>query len=192
MSRFHLIGRHAGTPVVGPRHGVDFRRIVDRTVDVVGPEGERQFGGRLAVHHPIGLDVGDVIQIDAAHGQHPQILDHRHLAHLRHRIAVVAVFERDEGVEAPRAILQRTQAVEVVDTVLHPLDMTVEDRGIGLDAQPVGRFVHGEPFGRRPLVGTDAGADLLVEDLGAAARNRFHARFAQPSQPLFELSLIHI
>ena len=74
----------------------------------------------------------------------------------------------------------------MVDTVLHPLDMTVENRGIGLDAQPVGRFVHGEPFGRRPLVGTDAGADILVEDLGTAARNRLHARFAQPSQPLFE------
>ena len=64
--------------------------------------------------------------------------------------------------------------------------MAVEDRGVGPDPQPVGRFVHGEPFGRRSFVGTDAGADLLVEDLGATARNRLHTRFAQPLQPLLE------
>mgnify|MGYP000704249260 CR=1 FL=1 len=37
---------------------------------------------------------------------------------------------------------------QVVDAVAEFLDMPVEDRGVGRDAEPVRRLVHSEPFGR--------------------------------------------
>ena len=130
--------------------------------------------------------MGHVVQIDAAHGQHPQVFDHRYLADLRHRVAEIAVFERDEGVEAARAVLQLPQPAQMVDAVCQPLDVAVEDRRIGRDAEPVGRFVHFEPFVRRSLVGADAAADLLVENLRAAARNGLQSGLFEPPQALLD------
>lgn len=72
----------------------------------------------------------------------------------------------------------------MVDAVLDALDMSVEHRRIALDAEAVCRAVHVEPLGRRPLVGTDARTDLLVEDLRPAARDGIHTGIDQQPQPL--------
>ena len=75
---------------------------------------------------------------------------------------------------------------QVVDAVAEFLDMPVEDRGVGRDAEPVGRFVHFEPFVRRSLVGADAAADLFGENLRAAARNGLHSGLFEPPQTLLD------
>ncbi|MFQ8805955.1 MAG: hypothetical protein ACLR8Y_13775 [Alistipes indistinctus] len=94
-----------------------------------------------------------------------------------------AVFERDEGVETARFVLQPPEAVEVVDTVVERFDMPVEYRSVGRDAEPVCGTVHGQPLVGRSLFGTDAGSDRFGENLGAAAGDRFHAGLFEPAKP---------
>ena len=104
------------------------------------------------------------------------------------RVAEIAVFERDEGVEPAWRygscwLRSRSRWSMRCST---PLDMTVEDRGVGRDAQPVRRLVHAEPFGRRPLLGTDPRRGSRSSKISAPPPGMasIPARFAQPSQPL--------
>ena len=129
---------------------------------------------------------GNIVQVDAAHGQHPQVFGHGNLADFGHTIAEVAVFERDEGVEAARLILLTTQPVEVVDAVFDALDVAVENRSVGRNAQPMRGGMHLEPLGSRTFVGTDACAQLLVEDFGTPARYRLHPGAVKQTQPFVD------
>ena len=128
----------------------------------------------------------DIVQIEARERRHAHILDDTHLSDLLHRIVAAAVFERDEGVETARFVLQPPEAVEVVDTVVERFDMPVEYRSVGRDAEQVCGTVHGQPLVGRSFFGTDAGADRFGENLGAAAGDRFHAGLFEPAKPLFE------
>ena len=130
--------------------------------------------------------MGNVVQVDAAHGQHPQVLGHGNLADFRHAVAEIAVFERDEGVEAARLVLLAAQPVEVVDAVFDTLDMAVEDRGVGRDPQPVCSSMHLEPLYGRTFIGTDSGTQLLVENFGTPARYRLHPGAAEQTQPFVD------
>ena len=98
------------------------------------------------VHHPVGFDMGYVVEVDAAEGQHPQVFGHGYFARVGQGIARAAEFERDEGVEASREILLPAQPVEVVDAVGDGFDVAVKDGGVGRDAEPVGGIVHREPL----------------------------------------------
>ena len=73
---------------------------------------------------------------------------------------------------------------QVVDAVAEFLDMPVEDRGVGRDAEPVRRLVHSEPFGRRALLGTYPLPDPLVEYLRSSARYGVHPGLLELPQPL--------
>ena len=98
----------------------------------------------------------NIVQIEARERRHTHILDDTHLADLLHRIVAATVFERDEGVETARFVLQCPEAVEVVDTVVERFDMSVEDRSVGRDAEPVCGTVYGQPLFGRSFFGTDA------------------------------------
>ena len=73
--------------------------------------------------------MGDVIQHDTAHRQHPQIFDNRDLAHLAHRVAEVAILERNEGVESARLVLLVAQTQQVIDTMLASMAAALDEAG---------------------------------------------------------------
>ena len=77
--------------------------------------------------------------------------------------------QRDERLEAAGLVLQLAQPDQVVDAVIGVFDVAVEHRGVGAQAQLVGRAMDVEPVAGVGLVLADLVADLGMEDLGAAA-----------------------
>ena len=113
--------------------------------------------------------MGKIIQIDTSHGHHPHILHDAHLAQLRHRVVPIAVLQRDKGIETIRFVLQAPQPIEMVDPIRPLLDVTVQDRRIALQSDPMGLAVHGQPRLGRPLLRTNLLPDLFVENLCTAS-----------------------
>ncbi len=104
--------------------------------------------------------------------------------------------QRNERLEAARFVLQLAEADEVVDAVVGLLDVAVEHRAVGAEAQLVGRAVDFEPAAGVGLVFADLVADLGMEDFGAAAGQAAEAGFdhvfehladgffGQPAEPI--------
>jgi hypothetical protein len=86
------------------------------------------------------------------------------------------VGERDVGQETGSIILQRPQGAEVLDTILGGLDVSVQHRAVGRNAEAVGYPVHPEPFfsGKLPLRdgGPNGGAEHLRSPAGQAGESR--------------------
>jgi hypothetical protein len=77
--------------------------------------------------------------------------------------------QRDERLEAARAVLQLAQTDQVIDTVMGLLDVTVEHGGVGAQTQLVGFLMNSKPLAGVGLVLADLIAHFGVEDLGAAS-----------------------
>ena len=59
----------------GTGHGIDAGSVVDGAVQVIDAVGQAELGGSPADHGPVGLDVVEVIEVDAADGVVAQVLD---------------------------------------------------------------------------------------------------------------------
>ena len=140
-------------------------------------------------HHPVRLDVREVVEEQPGGGDHAQVVGRRRLA--RHQLRVAdLVGEGDEGQEAAGLVLLLAQAQHVLDPLRVGLDVAVEHRGVGLDAEAVR-----DPVDLAPAVGVGlAGeAERLLEaggeDLGAAARHGVEPGRLQARQRLARLDL---
>ena len=154
-------------------------------VDVVRTEPERDLRHGHGQHHPVRLDVAEVIEQEACDRNRPQIVPHRRLPHRPPQLRMRRQErERDERLKAPRLVLQVAQAHHVRDALLERLDMPVEHRRIRLDAELMRRTRHGQPLIRRRLVRAELPAHAVGEDLRAAARDRLQPRIAQAQEHL--------
>ena len=87
--------------------------------------------------------------------------------------------QRDERLEAARLVLQFAQPAEVIDAVARFLDVAVEHRGVGAQAEFVRLAVDAEPLGGVGLVFADFIADFGMENLRAAAGQTAEAGFLE-------------
>ena len=87
----HIGGGHGRRLVLGSRHRVDFRAVVDRAVHIVGPERQRDLRRRLAEHRPVGFDMRKIIEVNTRQGRHPHIFDDTHFAYFGHGVVPAAM-----------------------------------------------------------------------------------------------------
>jgi len=134
-------------------------------------------GELFAFGDEAGLEVLDVVEHDAADREHPEVLvagavRQVHFGRLRNKAP------RDERPEAARLVLQFADHIKVLHTLHHRLAEAVNHRRGPLHSELVGCAVHVDPVGGLGLERADAVADIVDQDLGAAAGERFHARGA--------------
>ena len=122
-------------------HRVDAGGIVDGAVDVVDAEGQGELGGGAADHGPVGFDVVEVVQEDAADGVLAEVFDHGGLRQVTQFVVLVAELQGNEGLEAAGLVLQLPQFVQVVDPMAVLLDVAVEHGCVGAHTEPVPDFV---------------------------------------------------
>ncbi len=129
----------------------------DGALHVVRAEVERDGRERHAHHDPVGLDVRDVVEHQPRDGEHLQIVGAGRVppaAALEDRVLGVER-ERDEGEEAAGLVLLVAQPQQVVDPLLVGLDVAVEHRAVGRDAEAMRGVVRLEPVVRVLLAGGD-------------------------------------
>ena len=81
-------------------------------------------------------------------------------------------------------VLQRAHPQQMIDPLLHRLDVAVEHRHVGAHAEPMRGAVNRQVAIAVALVVTDLPADARREDLGAAAGQRIEAGLAQLDEHL--------
>src|SRR5438034_6725896 len=180
-----LLAREAGRRL-GARH-VLHALVLEGAVDVVGAEVERDRRRRLAEEHPVRLHVREVVQDEARRGGGAEIVGGRRLpSHEPGRPHLVG--EGNEREESPRGILLLSEAQEMVHALGERLDVAVEHRRVGLDAERVRDSVDLAPALRVRLARV---AEELRhadrEDLGPAAGHRLKAGGLEPRERLLRL-----
>src|SRR5215831_1769764 len=162
-----LLGEAGGA---GRLRGMGDLLVFQSSVDVGGAEVQGDGGRLLSDHHPVRLDVWEVVEKESRGGDGAEIVRGRRLA--RYQLGVAnLVRQGNEREEAPARVLLLAQAHEMLNSLRHGLDMAVEHGGVGLDAKGMRDAVDLQPaIG----VGLAREAQLLLqplrEDLGAAAR----------------------
>ena len=153
-------------------------------LEIVHAEVQRELRQRRRDHDPVRLDVLEVVEEEPADGEVLQVVDARRrragAPELRAELVVVGmVRERDVGEESARLVLQVAQHAEMVDAVLDRLDVAVEHRAVGADAELVRDAVDVDPLAAGELLLGDRRAHAGAEHLGAAAGHRVEPRLAQ-------------
>ncbi|OPZ15844.1 MAG: hypothetical protein BWZ10_01639 [candidate division BRC1 bacterium ADurb.BinA364] len=151
-------------------------------MQIVGAERQRRLRYLQAKHHPIRLDMRDVVKDQPRHRHHSQIVQSRRALEMGKRGVGGMKRKRNEGLKAARFVLQGAQAQHVVDPVFPSLSVAIQHRRGRRDAQLVRRPMDSQPFVRRRFLGRDFRANRLVEYLGAAARQRIQPGLAQQAQ----------
>src|SRR5690606_3135279 len=127
-------------------HGVNLCRIVKRTVDIVYTKAEGQLRSFPAYHCPIGLDMWEIIEVNATNGIVAEILYDGRLRHMGHLVILVTEFQWNEGLEAVRSVLQLPQSFHVVHAMPIFLDMAIQHGRIRMHAQLMPFFVDLQPL----------------------------------------------
>src|SRR5674476_777517 len=154
--------------------GVDAGRMADllldhRSVEVVDAEHERDLGQLEADIDPEGLDMAEVVEHQAADGEHPEIVETRWPGELAEPGVSGLERERDEGVEAAAVVLQLAQPEHVVGELGRRLDVAVEHRRVRLEADRVRGAHDVEPLPAADLALADEVAHAPAKHLGATA-----------------------
>ncbi len=151
----------------------------DGSVDVVGAEAQRDLRHLRRHHLPVRLDVREVVEHQARHGDLPQVEHAGGLRQVLQRRVLRMKRQRDERLEAVRVVLQRAQLQQVIDAVFVILDVAVEHGRIRLQSD----FVRGardlQPLAAVDLVIADDVPDAIGENFRAAAGHRVEPRFFQ-------------
>src|SRR5687768_7599241 len=168
----------------------EFAALGDGPVEVVRAVVQGDLREPLAEHHPVGLDVREVVEHEARDGHRLEGVHARRPRQVRELRARRVEGERDEALEAARAVLLLAQTDEVVDAVLRRLDVAVEHRRVGLEARGVDFARKLQPAPAVGLVRADHRARRLAENLGPAARTRVHPRLLQTPDDLLVRHLV--
>src|SRR5215471_10335212 len=151
---------------------------------VVRAIGEAELPHLSALRDPGGLEVVEVVENDARHGERPKVVDTRRFRDqtLGAKLGVVWLkTPRDERGEPAGFILQIPQTHHVFDALCISLDSPVHHgcRRAKAGAMCVAHDV--EPFVRRGLaVAMELLPDAIDEDFGAAARDAVETGRDQP------------
>ena len=151
----------------------------DGAVQVVRAVAQRHLRQLQPQAHPIGGDVIEVVEVDAADGDGAQGVEAR--GRVLHRDVVVLrlIGQRDEADEPVRLILQGAQLAQVIHAVGERFDMAEEHRAGAAAAQAMPGAMDVEVFLGGFLAPGDGGADFLAEDLRAAAGEGIEAGVLQ-------------
>ena len=114
----------------GRPQGVGDLVVGHGAVDVVGPVPERHLGHRRRDHDPEGLDVGEVVQEEACHGDLPQVGVAGGDGKMRQLRPAGVEGQGHEAHEPAGLILQLPDVEQVADLLLLRLDVSVEERGV--------------------------------------------------------------
>src|SRR5262245_56845768 len=87
--------------------------------------------------------------------------------------------QRNECLKAAGLVLQLAQPQQMVDAVIGVLDVSIQHRAIGPEAQAMRSAMDVEPLAGVRLVLANLAADLRMENLGPAARHAPQPRFDQ-------------
>src|ERR1700675_4842257 len=110
----------------------------DSTVNVVGPEAERNLGDLRSHHLPVRLHVREVIKHQAADGNLLDVEHARGRKKMLQRSVRRMKGEWNKRLEAASLILQGTQFEQVVDAVFVVFDVAVEHGGVRFQPDLVG------------------------------------------------------
>ena len=154
-------------------------------VQIVGAEAQRHLRHARRHHDPVSLDVREVVEQQARHGDVLQIHKAARLI-VRHHLAEFGVGgmkgQRNERLEAVRLILKLAQLQQVVHAILGRLDVPVKHGGVGVHAQFVRQAMHLQPRVGADLVVADDAAHRRRENLRAPAGQRVEPRVLQAFQ----------
>ena len=95
----------------------------------------------------------------------------------------------DERRESPLLVLQVSDVLQVLDTMVDGLHVSVHHGGRRVHAQLVGNAMHVEPFPGTVLAKADDVAHLVAENLGAGAGDRIESGIAQADDGLIQRQL---
>src|SRR5207302_116773 len=117
-----LLAREPGRRL-GPRH-VLHALVLERAIDVVGAEVERDRRGRLAEEYPVRLDVREVVQEEPGRGDRPEIVGgRRRPLHEPGRPDLVG--EGNEGEESAGGVLLLPETQQVIHALGQCLHVAV-------------------------------------------------------------------
>lgn len=132
---------------------------------------EAEFEDLEALRDPTCLHVLDVVEIKAGDGEDLEVLDGGGFVPAAAAEGGVFGLEApgDEGGESAGFFLQTADDFEVVDALVHGFADAEHHGGGGAHSELMGGAMHGDPVVGAALEAGDALADVVVEDLGAAA-----------------------
>ena len=172
-----LFARHA---LGGGGAGVVVDLLLDHgAVKIVGAEAERDLRDLGRHHLPVGLDVREVVEQQAADGDLANVGEAGGDRQVVERRVFRMKGERDEGLEAAGFVLEGAQLEQVIHAVGVVLNVAVEHGRVGLEAEFVGRARGFKPLLAIDLVVADDGAHAGGKDLRAAAGHGVNARLAK-------------
>src|SRR5229473_6261475 len=149
--------------------------------DVVGAELQTDLADFNSGRKPAGLDVVDVVEVEAADGQRFQIIDGSGFLHFFSKRGIFGgKHPRNEGGETAGIFLNAPQPFEMVDAMAQLFAAAEHHGGGGAQSQRMGHAVHFFPVITRALQTRNFRADFVVENFRAAARNGLQPRVHQP------------
>ena len=95
----HQVGAGDGLRGVCASHVIDLL-FLDRPVQVIHTEAERDLGGLDAHHDPVGLDVGDVVKHEPPDGVGAEVVDAGGRGQLAEGVVFGVVGQGDKSLEA--------------------------------------------------------------------------------------------
>lgn len=137
----------------------------DRAMQVVHAVAERNLRERQAHRNPVGREVVEVIEIDAAHGQIAKLLDRCCRFDVREDRCLRFEGEGNETGEAARFILQFAKLAEVVYALLQRFDMPIKHGTGAATAHLMPDAVDIKPLRGAFLAPAELVADAGIEDL---------------------------
>ena len=166
---------------VGGAGGADHVFLEHDGADVVAAEAEAHLEDFEALGDPAGLHILDVVEHHAGDGEGFEVFDRGCLFPAAAAEGGVAGLKGpgDEGGEAAGFFLEAADNLEVIDALLEGLADAEHHGGGGAHAEFVGSAVDADPVLGAAFEAGDAFADVVVEDLGAAARDGLEAGVAE-------------
>ena len=123
----------------------------DRALEVVAAERQRDLRNERRYHRPVRLHMGNVVEQQPPHSNVLEIVEPgrcraRAAQGLAQFVVVGMIGQRDVGEKSAGLILERAQRQQMIDAILERLDMAVQHRAVGWDAELMRFAVHGEPL----------------------------------------------
>ncbi len=144
----------------------------DCAVQVVGAVTEGNLRERQASAHPVGSEMIDVIEKNAAHCEVAQLFDGRRSFDVGQNGGLRLERERNKTAEAGSFILKSTKLAQMVDSLLNCFDVSVKHRTSAAAAHSMPGAMDVEPLLGRFFPATNSVAHGGIENFRAAASDR--------------------
>ena len=155
--------------------------------DVVGAELQADLADFYSGSELAGLNVIDVVEIEAADGERFQIIDSGSFLDFFSEWRVVGRENpRDECREAAGIFLNAANALEMIDAVAQLFAATEHHGGSGTQPKFVRGAVHIFPIVAGAFEARDFGADFIIENFRAAAGDRLQTSVHQSANGVFD------